>query len=82
MAAYEPIESPDESTVFPYHDLTPPTTADLFQARETVRRHLPETPLVRSETLSSELDAEVYLIRIAVVHYWIDRSTACGRPGK
>jgi len=22
------------------------------------------------------------LIRIAVVHYWTDRSTACGRPGK
>jgi len=63
MAAYEPVESPDESTVFPYHDLTPPTTADLFRARRTVGRHLPETPLVRSETLSAELDADVYLKR-------------------
>jgi len=63
MASYEPVESPDESTVFSYHDLTPPTTADLYRARETVRRYLPETPLVRSETLSAELDADVYLKR-------------------
>jgi threonine dehydratase len=63
MAAYDPVESPDESTVFPYHDLTPPTTADVVRAREVVRRHLPETPLVRSEPLSAELDADVYLKR-------------------
>jgi threonine dehydratase len=63
MAEYDPVESPDESTVFPYHDLTPPTTADVVRARKTVRRHLPETPLVRSEPLSAELDADVYLKR-------------------
>jgi threonine dehydratase len=63
MAEYNPVESPDESTVFPYHDLTPPTTADAVRARKTVRTHLPETPLVRSEPLSAELDAEVYLKR-------------------
>ncbi|GGN87349.1 threonine ammonia-lyase [Haloarcula pellucida] len=60
---YDPIESPDETTVFPYHDLTPPTTADVARARKVVRQHLPTTPLVRSETLSSDLDAEVYLKR-------------------
>ncbi|MBX0293574.1 threonine ammonia-lyase [Haloarcula nitratireducens] len=60
---YDPIESPDETTVFPYHDLTPPTTADVVRARRVVRQHLPTTPLVRCETLSAELDAEVYLKR-------------------
>jgi threonine dehydratase len=60
---YTPVESPDETTVFPYHDLTPPSTADVAAARKVVRQHLPETPLVRSEALSAELDAEVYLKR-------------------
>jgi threonine dehydratase len=60
---YEPIDSPDETTVFPYHDLTPPTTADVARARKVVSRHLPETPLVRSEHLSAALDADVYLKR-------------------
>jgi len=63
MAEYDPVESPDASTVFPYHDLTPPAPADLYRARGTVREHLPRTPLVRSETLSAELDADVYLKR-------------------
>ena len=60
---YEPAESPDATTVFPYHDLTPPTTKDVYEARKIVRRYLPETPLVRSEFLSAELDADVYLKR-------------------
>ena len=60
---YTPVESPDETTVFPYHDLTPPTTADVAAARKTVRPYLPRTPLVRSESLSTELDADVYLKR-------------------
>ena len=60
---YEPVDSPDATTVFPYHDLTPPTTADVVRARQVVSRHLPETPLVRCETLSTELDADVYLKR-------------------
>ena len=59
----EPVESPDGTTVFDYHDLTPPTTADVYEARRVVRRYLPRTPLVRSETLSDELDADVYLKR-------------------
>ncbi|WP_134671602.1 threonine ammonia-lyase [Halorussus marinus] len=63
QAAYEPVESPDATTVFPYHDLTPPTTRDVYEARPTVRDHLPKTPLVRSEYLSAELDADVYLKR-------------------
>jgi threonine dehydratase len=62
-ARFDPVESPDETTVFEYHDLTPPTTADVAAARKTVRRYLPETPLVRSESLSAELDADVYLKR-------------------
>lgn len=61
--AYEPVESPDETTVFPYHDLTPPTMADIYGARSIVGQHLPRTPLVRSEFLSAELDADVYLKR-------------------
>ncbi|WP_324661719.1 threonine ammonia-lyase [Haloarcula sediminis] len=60
---YEPVESPDETTVFPYHDLTPPTTADVARARKTVSRYLPETPLVRSEHLSEATGADVYLKR-------------------
>jgi threonine dehydratase len=60
---YDPVDSPDETTVFSYHDLTPPTTADVVRARRVVSEHLPETPLVRSETLSNELDADVYLKR-------------------
>ena len=63
MSRYEPIESPDATTVFPYHDLTPPTTADVYRARKVVDRHLPRTPLVRSEPLSASLDADVYLKR-------------------
>lgn len=60
---YQPVESPDESTVFEYHDLTPPTTADVYRARRTIREFVPHTPLVRSERLSDEYDAEVYLKR-------------------
>ena len=60
---YEPVDSPDASTLFSYHDLTTPTTADVYAARRTVREHLPTTPLVRSEPLSAELDADVYLKR-------------------
>jgi threonine dehydratase len=63
MAEYTPVDSPDETTVFPYHDLKPPTTADIIEARQVVGRYLPETPLVRSETLSAEYDANVYLKR-------------------
>jgi len=61
--AYEPIDSPDETTVFPYHDLEPPTTADIYRARRVVSQHLPRTPLVRSDHLSAEFDADVYLKR-------------------
>lgn len=60
---YQPVESPDESTVFEYHDLTPPTTADVYRARRTIREFVPKTPLVRSEWLSNEYDADVYLKR-------------------
>jgi threonine dehydratase len=60
---YEPVESPDASTVFEYHDLTPPTTADVYRARRTIREYLDPTPLVRSEPLSAEYDAEIYLKR-------------------
>jgi threonine dehydratase len=60
---YRPVESPDESTVFEYHDLTPPTTADVYQARRTISEFVPRTPLVRSDWLSAEYDAEVYLKR-------------------
>lgn len=63
MTSYEPVESPDATTVFPYHDLTPPDTADVYRARSIVSQHLPWTPLVRSEFLSAELDADVYLKR-------------------
>jgi len=60
---YEPVESPDATTVFPYHDVTPPTVRDVYAARSVVDRHLPRTPLVRSDPLSAELDADVYLKR-------------------
>ena len=60
---YEPIDSPDETTLFPYHDLTPPTVATVARARQRIRQHLPETPLVRSEALSDALNADVLLKR-------------------
>jgi threonine dehydratase len=60
---YEPIDSPDETTLFPYHDLTPPTVPTVVRARRRIRQHLPETPLVRSEALSAALDADVLLKR-------------------
>jgi threonine dehydratase len=60
---YEPVESPDDTTVFPYHDLEPPTTADVARAQKVVSRYLPETPLVRSEHLSVATEADVYLKR-------------------
>ena len=61
--SYEPINSPDETTVFPYHDLTPPATAAIYDAQKVVKQHLPKTPLVRSESLSTRYDADVYLKR-------------------
>jgi threonine dehydratase len=60
---YPPVDSPDASTVFEYHDLTPPTTADVYRARRTIREFVPKTVLVRSEWLSAKYDAEVYLKR-------------------
>ena len=60
---YERIESPDASTIFEYHDLTPPTTADMYRARRVLSEHLPQTPLVKSEWLSEKYDAEIYLKR-------------------
>lgn len=60
---FEPVESPDETTIFPYHDLTPPSITDVYRARRVVSEYLPRTPLVRSEALSAELDANVYLKR-------------------
>jgi len=63
MTQYEPVESPDASTLFPYHDPTPPALADVYAARRTIDGLLPETPLVRADGLSAALDAEVYLKR-------------------
>ena len=63
MTRYEAVDSPDATTLFPYHDLTPPTIADVYRATRTVSRHLPRTPLVRSDSLSATLDADVYLKR-------------------
>ena len=60
---YQPVDSPDATTLFPYHDLTPPTLRDVYRARSVVSQHLPRTPLVYSSALSAELDAEVYLKR-------------------
>jgi threonine dehydratase len=63
MAAYDPVDSPDATTVFEYHDLTPPTVHDVYAAGRVIDSELPRTPLVRSEPLSEELNAEVYLKR-------------------
>lgn len=63
MPRTEPVESPDETTVFAYHDLTPPTLRDVYRAREIVERYVPRSPTVRSESLSEALDADVYLKR-------------------
>jgi threonine dehydratase len=60
---FRPVASPDKSTVFEYHDLTPPTTADVYRARRTIREFVPHTPLVKSEWLSTEYDVDVYLKR-------------------
>lgn len=60
---YEPVESPDATTIFPYHDLTPPTATDVYRARSSITGLLPRTPLVRSTWLSAELDADIYLKR-------------------
>jgi threonine dehydratase len=60
---HQRVDSPDASTVFEYHALTPPTIADVYRARRTLRDYLPRTPLVRSEWLSKEYDADVYLKR-------------------
>jgi threonine dehydratase len=57
------VDSPDASAVFEYHDLTPPSVADVYRARRTLREYLPRTPLVRSEWLSRTYDADVYLKR-------------------
>lgn len=59
----QPVESPDTTTVFPYHDLIPPTLADVYRMREFLRSYLPRSPLVRSEWLSERLNADVYLKR-------------------
>jgi threonine dehydratase len=63
MTGYDPVESPDATTLFPYHDLRTPSLGEIYAARRVVADHLPRTPLVRSERLSAELDAEVYLKR-------------------
>jgi len=60
---FRPVASPDKSTVFEYHDLTPPTTADVYRARRPIREFVPHTPLVKSEWLSTEYDVDVYLKR-------------------
>lgn len=57
------VESPDASTVFEYHDLTPPATADIYRVRPALGERLPHTPLVKSEWLSGEYEADVYLKR-------------------
>jgi threonine dehydratase len=59
----EPVDSPDETTMFPYHELTVPDLSTIYAARKRVRDHLPRTPLVRAESLSAELNADVYLKR-------------------
>lgn len=60
---YKPVKSPDSTTIFPYHDLTPPKITDVYKAYGVVEKYLPRTPLVRSEFLSEELNANVYLKR-------------------
>lgn len=57
------VESPDDSTIFEYHDLTPPTTADVYKAKQVLQEHLPRTPITRSQWLSAEYDADIYLKR-------------------
>lgn len=63
VARYEPVASPDETTLFPYHELREPTLEEIRDAKQVVDEHLPRTPLVRSEFLSAELEADVYLKR-------------------
>lgn len=63
MPPYEPVESPDKTAIFSYHDLTPPTTRNIYEARKIVQQYIPRTPLVRSESLSMALNADVYLKR-------------------
>lgn len=63
MPLYQPVESPDKTTIFSYHDLTPPTIQDIYEARKIVQQYIPRTPLVRSESLSTDLNADVYLKR-------------------
>jgi threonine dehydratase len=41
----------------------PPTHAEIFRARRTLRNHFERTPLVYSDYLSAAFDAEVYLKR-------------------
>lgn len=60
---YEPIDSPDATTLFPYHELRTPDLREIYAARQRIRDHLPRTPLVRAEALSAELDADVYFKR-------------------
>lgn len=60
---YEPVPSPDGTTMFSYHDLTPPTLRDIYKARSTISQYLPTTPLVRSEYLSATIGADIYLKR-------------------
>lgn len=57
----EPADQSDVSS--PNTADVAPTTADIVEAAQTVHRYLPETPLVRSEFLSAELEADVYLKR-------------------
>lgn len=59
----EPVESPDTTTIFSYHTLKPPSLSSIYQAQDVVQTYLPRSPLVRSETLSAELNADVYLKR-------------------
>ncbi len=61
--SYSPVDSPDETTIFPYHDLTPPAPRELFAAANHLSQYLTPTPLVRSAALSDALDADVYLKR-------------------
>ncbi len=60
---HEPVKSPDSTTIFSYHNLTFPTTPDIYKAKKIVEQYLPHTPLVRSEFLSEKLEANVYLKR-------------------
>ena len=49
MATYERVDSPDATTLFDYHDLTPPTVADVYAARSVVES-IPTSPSVSSTT--------------------------------